>query len=286
VTAGPDIGEGPAGSVAEFVVSRTVRDSAAMLDAVSAPAPGDPFVITQPSRRYFEEVGSPTEKLRIAWTTDSWKPAASVDSEVVHCVEKVVSECEGAGHELVEDSPTFDYEEFLDATCKAWGAGLYMMIDMSAATFGRKIEETVEPVMLSYYKYSKSLTAADIFMTEFVLNKFRRNFGKFFETYDMLLTPTLMKLPEQLGTYSKIRTDVDFVSFMRLTDETKGFCPPASVTGQPAISLPLGQSQSGLPIGVQFMGRFGKEDALIRMASWLEQDMPWRDRIPPVHASR
>ncbi len=287
VTAGPDIGEGPAGSVIEFAVSRTVRDSAAMLDAVSAPAPGDPFVILQPGRPYLEEVGAPLESLRIAWTTDPWKPGASVDSEVAQCVETVATECERAGHSLVEASPAFDYEAFLDAICKSWGLGLHVLMDTSGAAFGRRVsEETVEPVMLSYYEYSRGLTAADGFMSEFTLNKLRRGFGRFFETYDVLLTPTLTRLPEPLGTYSKLRTDLDFVGFMRLTDETKAFCPPASVTGQPAISLPLGQSRSALPIGVQFMGRFGREDILIRLASWLEHTLPWRDRIPDVHASR
>ena len=287
VTLGPDIGEIWPGMLQEFVLSRTVRDTALMLDAVSGPAPGDPFIITQPVRPFAQEVNAPAERLRIAWTTDSWQPGVTVDSEVARCVEEVVSECEGAGHELVEASPAFDYEEFLDATCKAWAFGLYVGMDMFGAALGRKVsEETVEPVMLSYYKYSKSLTAADMFMTEFVLNKFRRTFGQFFERYDMLLTPTLTKLPGPLGKYSKMRTDVDYVGFMRLCDDTKGFTSVANVTGQPAISLPLGHSQSGLPIGTQFIARFGDEAALIRLASSLEREMPWRDRIPPVHASR
>jgi amidase len=284
VTGGPDFGEIFSGTLQEFVVTRTVRDTALMLDAVSAPAPGDPFVITQPSRPYMQEVGVPTGKLRIAWTIDSWKPGASVDSEVVRCVEKVVSLFEGAGHELVEASPSFDYEEFLDATSKAWAFGMYAGMDMFGAMMGRKVsEETVEPVILSYYEYSKSLTAADMFMTEFALNKFRRIFGQFFERYDVLLTPTLAKLPEPVGSYSKMRTDVDYVGFFRLCDDTKGFCAAPNVTGQPAISLPLGQSNSGLPLGMQFIARFGDEAALIRLASLLEQEMPWSDRIPPVH---
>jgi amidase len=287
VTSGPDIGELFSGMLQEFVVTRTVRDTAVMLDAVSAPAPGDPFVISQPARPYAQEVNAPPGRLRIAWTTDSWKPGASVDSEVIHCVEQVISECERAGHEIVEASPVFDYEEFSDITLKAWAFGLYAGMDMFGGMMGRKVsEETVEPVILSYYEYSKGLTAADMFMVEFVLNKIRRNFGKFFETYDMLLTPTLTKLPEPLGKYSKTRTDVDYVGFMRLCDETKAFCSAANVTGQPAISLPLGQSKSGLPIGVQFMSKFGEEDALIRLASSLEREMPWHDLIPPVHASR
>jgi amidase len=287
VTLGPDLGEMWPGMLQEFVLTRTVRDTALMLDMVSSPAPGDPFVITQPTQSYAKEVNVPTGHLRIAWTTDSWQPGAHVDSEVVHCVEQVVSECERLGHELIEASPIFDYEEYLRATCVAWSFGLYAGMDMFAGMMGRKIsEETLEPVMLSFYNYSKGLTAADMLMTEFAFNKFRRTFGIFFEQYDMLLTPTLVKLPEPICKYTKMRTDIDYVGYMRLQDEVRIHPPAANVTGQPAISLPLGQSQSGLPIGVQFMAKFGKEDALIRLASSLEKEMPWHDRIPPVHVSR
>jgi amidase len=288
VTLGPDLGELWPGMLQEFVLTRTVRDTALMLDMVSGPAAGDPFIITQPVRPYAQEVNAPAEEhLRIAWTANSWQPGGFVDPEVVRCVEQVVSECERAGHELIEASPVFDYEEYLKAVCVAWAFGLYAGMDMFAAAMGRTIsEETLEPVMLSFYKYSKGLTGTDMIMTEFFLNKFRRAFGKFFERYDMLLTPTLIKLPEPLGKYTKIRTDVDYVGYMRLCDEIRVHTTAANVTGQPAMTLPLGCSQSGLPIGVQFMGRFGEEGALIRLASSLEKQVPWHERIPPVHASR
>ena len=287
VTLGPDIGELWPGMLQEFVLSRTVRDTAVMLDAVSNPVLGDPFIIKQPVRPYVQELNAPTERLRIAWTTDPWHPGGSVDSEVVRCVEQVVSECERAGHELVQASPVFDYEEYLHAVCVAWAFGMYIGLDMFAGAMGRKIsEETVEPVMLSFYEYSKGLTAADMFMAEFVLNQFRRNFGKFFEEYDMLLAPTLNQLPEPHGKYSKTRTDLDYLDFMRLCEETKVHTTVANVTGQPAMTLPLGQSRSGLPIGIQFMARFGEEGTLIRLASSLEKEMPWHHRIPPIHASQ
>ena len=161
------------------------------------------------------------------------------------------------------------------------------MMDMFAAMIGKPIsEETLEPVLVSFYNYSKGLTATDMLMTEFALNKFRRNFGTFFEQYDLLLTPTLVKVPEPIGTYTKMRNDIDYVGYMRLCDEVRIHPPAANVTGQPAISLPLGQSRSGLPIGVQFMARFGEESTLIRLASLLEKELPWRDRIPPTHVSR
>jgi amidase len=142
---------------------------------------------------------------------------------------------------------------------------------MFAAMTRRPIsEETLEPVMLSFYNYSKGLTGADMMMTEFWLNKFTRTFGDFFKQYDMLLTPTLVKLPQPIGTYTKMRKDIDYVGYMRLNDEIRIHPPAANITGQPAISLPLGQSNSGLPIGIQFMARFGDESGLIRLASSLE----------------
>ncbi len=287
VTLGPDIGDTWPGMLQEFVLTRTVRDTALMLDVVSKPVLGDPFTIIQPVRPYAQEVNTPIERLRIAWTTDSWQPGGSVNSEVVRCVEHVVSECERAGHELVEASPVFHYEEYLHAICVAWALGMYAWMDAFAAAEGRAIsEETMEHVMLSFYNYSKGLTGADMFTAEFALNKFRRTFGKFFEHYDILLTPTLIKLPGPLGKYTKMRTDLGYVDYMRFCDEIRVHTTAANVTGQPAITLPLGHSQSGLPIGVQFTARFGEEGTLIRLARSLEQQMPWRDRIPPVHASR
>ncbi len=287
VTLGPDIGEAFSGMLQEFVLSRTVRDTAVMLDLVSKPVLGDPVIIVQPARPYAQELNAPAEKRRIAWTVDPWQPEASVNSEVVCCVEQVVSECERAGHELVEASPIFDYEELLHALCAAWAFGVYAGLDALAAAKGQTIsDENVEPLLLSLYKYSKDLTGADMFIAEYALNKFRRTFGKFFEQYDVLLTPTLTKLPGPLGTYAKMRTDLDYVDYMRRSDEIRVHTTAANATGQPAITLPLGQSRSGLPIGVQFMARFGAESTLIRLASSLEQQMPWRDRIPLVHASR
>ena len=164
---------------------------------------------------------------------------------------------------------------------------MYAGLDAVAAAEGRTIiEENIGQVLLSLYNYSRGLTAADMMTAEFTLNNFRRTFGKFFEQYDILLTPTLIKLPEPLGTYTKIRADLDLVDYMRLCDESRVHTTAANATGQPAMTLPLGHSRSGLSIGVHFMARFGEEGTLIRLASSLEQQMPWRDRIPPVHASR
>ncbi len=287
VTLGPDMSEAWPGMLQEFLVSRTVRDTAAMLDAVSAPAPGDPFIIPQPVRPYAREVGAPVRPTRIAWTADSWQPETTTDPEIVDAVEEVAHYLEKAGHTLVHASPAFDYETYFKTTIDAWSFGLYGGFEMFAAMTGRPLnEETLEPVMLSFYEYSKQLPAGTMFGTELMLNALRRTFGEFFTKYDLLLTPTLVKLPQPLGTYTKMRKDMDYPAFMRQNDSIRIHPPAANITGQPAISLPLAWSRSGLPIGVQFMARFAEEGTLIRLASWFEKAIPWRDRMPPVHAGR
>ena len=189
MTLGPDLGELWPGMLQEFVLSRTVRDTALMLDIVSGPAPGDPFLITQPVRPYAQEANTPAEeRLRIAWTANSWQPGGFVNAEIVRCMEQVVSECERAGHELIEASPVFDYEEYPKGSMHSLGLRTVCRDGYLRQTaLGRTIsEETLEPVMLSFYKYSKGLTGTDMITTEFFLNKFRRAFGNFFEQYDML----------------------------------------------------------------------------------------------------
>jgi amidase len=287
VTQGPNSAERLAGMVQELAVSWTVRDTAVMLDAVSQPAPGDPFIIVQPYRPYGQEVNAPVGRLRIAWTTRSWQPGTVVHSEVVRCMEQVATQCETMGHEVAEATPVFEYEEYLRALCVIWEFGFDATLDTLAAEMGRTInEETLEPVTMSCYRCARRVRAADIVMSDSVLNKLRRTFGRFFREYDVLLTPTLAQPPEPLGKYALKRTDLDFVGYFRLCDEMNMHLPLFNVTGQPAISLPLGETNSGLPIGVQFVARFGEEATLIRLACAFEKAMPWRDRIPPMHVSR
>ena len=287
VTQGPDAAEVLAGMAQEFIVSRTVRDTATMLDAVSQPAPGDPFIIEQPTRSYIEEMGRTNENLRIAWTAQSWQPGAVVDSEVVRSVERAVAECEEMGHTAVEATPTFDYDEYLRGLSVAWEFGFDVMADAVAKEKGREVgEETLEPVTLAYYQSAKGLGAKDVAMSEGVLNRLRRNFGQFFQDYDVMLTPTLAQLPGPLGKFALTRTDLDFPSYFKLGDELAVHSAPFNITGQPAISLPLYMSKSNVPIGIQFAARFGREDVLIKLASAFEKAMPWSDRLPPVHVGR
>jgi amidase len=286
VSSGPGAAESLAGMSQEFVVCRTVRDAAAMLDAVARPMPGDPFVIARQPEPYLRQVGAPAGQLRIAWTARSWQPGTPVDPEVAACVERAARQCEALGHIVAEDSPAFEYESFLRAICIGWAFGFDTEVDELAAALGRTVDDqTLEPITLAYYQYARGLTAADVVWADQAANQLRRSAGQFFEAYDLLITPTLMRAPEPLGKYSQSRGDLDFFDFFRLCDELCVHMPLFNLTGQPAISLPLGLSESGLPIGVQLAARFGREDVLLRIASAFEEALPWRARQPGVHAS-
>jgi amidase len=286
VTSGPLAAESLAGMTQEFVVCRTVRDAAAMLDAVAGPMVGDPFVILQPAQPYLHYIGAPPGRLRMAWTTRSWQPGTAVDPEVARCVERAAAQCAALGHSVTEASPMFDYEAFLRAICIGWAFGFDVEVDQLAAAMERSVgDATLEPVTLTYYHFARGLSAADMVWAEHTANQLRRSVGQFFAGYDILITPTLMQLPEPLGKYTQSRDDLDFYNFFRLCDELSVHMPLFNLTGQPAISLPLGMSASGLPIGVQFVAQFGREDLLLGLASAFEEAMPWRARHPAIHVS-
>lgn len=287
VSLGPELSEAMLGMHLHFGLSRTVRDTAALLDAVAQPAPGDPFIIMQPQRPYLQEVGVPTNRLRIAWTRTSWQPGTALHPEITPALEKIVDLLEAMGHELTEVETLYDYEAFVNAIWVGWAWGFDVYLDDLAAALGRRInEETLEPVTLSLYHLAKGLTAAKMARAEETYNAIRRKVGQFFQRYDLLLTPTIAQLGDPIGKYSQNVTDVDFIGFFRRCDQSDMYLPLANLTGQPAISLPLAHSAAGLPIGFQFVARFGREDLLIRLASALEAALPWRQRTPPIHAGQ
>jgi amidase len=287
VSTGPLEAESLGGMSQEFVLCRSVRDAAAMLDAVAQPMSGDPFVILQAMQPYLQQLDAPVEPLRIAWTAHSWQPGSHVDREVAACVARAAELCATLGHHVVEDQPAFEYESFLRTVCVSWAFGFDVEIDELAAQMRRPVDATtLEPVTLAYYQFARGLSAADLLAAERAANALRRDTGRFFDRYDLLITPTLMRLPEPLGIYAQAREDLDFYSFFRLCDEMSVHMPLFNLTGQPAISLPLGMSATGLPIGVQFVARFGREDLLLRLARVFEEAIPWRDRRPPIHVAQ
>jgi amidase len=282
VTFGPDADERLFGLVQEFVVSRTVRDTAAMLDAVSQPASGDPFIIVQPRQTYLKEINAPTGKLRIAFTSESWT-GIEVNPEVADKVNEVARLCEEMGHDVEAAKPQFDLEPYFGALGVMWGSSLCFACDRLAGIMNRPVDgDHLEPVTFSIYESSGNYSAADIISAKIALNTVRRKVGRFFESYDLLLTPTVTQLPAALGTID-LNQDEGLEAWEYGTAQFNAFTNLGNATGYPAISLPLCQSADGLPIGMQFMARFGEEALLLQVASAFEKALPWADHKPPVH---
>jgi amidase len=282
---GPDYADPLCGLAIEFAVTRTVRDAAALLDAVAGPDVGAPAMIAPAPRPYANEVGAPTGKLRIAWTTTP-ASGAKIDPECVKAVHETVRTLEGLGHTLIEGAPKYDWDEFLNNVHLIWAAFTALSVDSAAKALGRKPgPDNLEAVTLACYEEGKRITALELLYAQAHGNMLSRSVGAFFETVDALVTPTIARPAIQLGILNqnkKVETAMEW------TREVFAYCPFTPLfnsTGQPAISLPLYATPAGVPVGVQIAGRFGDEATLIRLASQLEEARPWSKRKPSVHAA-
>jgi amidase len=285
ISGGPDRQDSMFGLAREFVVSRSVRDTAAMLDAVHGAQMGDPFIIVKPERPYTGELQAPIRKLRIAFTTDAWGPYP-VDGEIQKIVEKTASVCEEMGHRVEVESPPLDFVKVNTAVMNAFGLADADLAE-DAEDMGRELSlDYLEPGTLKMIERARNLTITEAMESFETMRQARFIVGQFFQKYDLLITPSLSLLPQPHGEFSTKRDDLEPHEFWENDFRIFQHMGLFNVTGTPSISLPLGQSESGLPIGVQFAAPFGDEAALIRIAAAFEKAMPWKDRIPPVHVSR
>ncbi len=285
ISAGPDDADPLGGMAISFAITRSLRDCAAVLDAVSGPGVGDPYEIALPERPYAEEVRLPAGRLRIAFTTRPWS-GLSLDPELAEGVRAVAKILEGMGHSLSEHAPEFDYEHFLAAQIDLWCGHTALGIDQVAEVLGRKPStDNLQTTSLAMYEAGKRLSATQFLAAEAVYNTITRQVGEFFRQVDVLLTPTCTVLPLPLDAHD---IDAPGGTVKDLFDHLapiETFTALFNGTGQPAMSLPLCWSKSGLPLGMQFVGRFGPEATLFRLAGALEQELPWRDRRPAIHVS-
>ena len=285
VPSGPDYGDLLCGLACEFVLTRSVRDAAAMLDAVAGPDVGAPSHPVPPAQPYREEIARPPGRLRIAWTATP-ASGAKVDPECEKAVHETVRLLESLGHTLIEDRPRFDWNAFLENVHVIWTAFAVTSIDFAMAASGRKPgPDNLEAVTLACYEDGKRYSAADLINAMAHGNAVSRQVGAFFERVDALITPTIARPPAPLGEVNQDRKGMTAKEWTHQVFSYVPFTPLFNTTGQPAISLPLHWSASGLPIGVQFAGRFGDEATLLRLAAQLEQARPWAQRRPTTHAA-
>ena len=271
---GPDFGDVMNGLVVEHALTRSVRDSAALLDATAGPDVGDPYWAPPPERPYFQEVGADPGRLRIAFTTKAVTDV-TVHADCVQAVEDAAKLCADLGHEIEEKSVPLNAEMLVGAFSVLWAAGTGSTIKALGGT-----RDQVEPLTWAQKEMSDQYSAADYILAMQTLQGISREFARFFQDYDVLLTPTLAEPPLPLGSFNS-PPDNPLQGFYR-SAEFVCFAPVCNMTGQPGMSVPLFWNNDNLPVGSHFIGRFGEEATLFRLAAQLEEARPWAERRPPV----
>ena len=298
---GPNRGQFWRGASVEHVLTRSVRDSAAMLDATHGPDPGAAFEIPPPTGPWLAEVERDPAPLRIAYTT-----IPCVDTEVhPDCIDAVADAAallESLGHEVVEDHIPIDGDAFARNFLTVVAGELGADIGEASLAVGRRPRRhELEPSTWALGLISSALSAQQYAASLRQMEVMARDVGEFFEQYDIVLTPTVSVPPPPLGTIGPSpaeRTQLKILGMFGsgrlikaagLIDQAAKsaldfipWTPVYNITGHPAMSVPLYWSEEGLPIGVHFVGRFAREDTLFRLAGQLERARPWFDRLPPM----
>jgi amidase len=276
---GPLVGEGWSGMSVGHVVTISVRDSAALLDATHGPAPGDPYPAPPVARPFLAEVGADPGRLRIALVTVP-PDGTPVHPDCVAAAENAARLCAELGH-VVEpaDLPPLP-PIFAGATGIIICANLRNTLEKRGRALGREPRpDDVERVTWQMAERGRRHSAAEYAGAVQGIHDVGRTLAPFFARYDVLLSPTLAQPPVALGHLDMMLDDLD--AFTERLAAFMPFTPLFNITGQPAASLPLSWNAQGLPIGVQFAAPFGDEATLFRLAAQLEAAAPWRDRRPP-----
>lgn len=285
VSVGPAMGEVWAGLVADHVVSTSVRDSAAILDATAGPMPGDPYYAPPPARPFLAEVGAPPGKLRIGLRTKTGNPQIESHPECVRAARETAKLLESLGHVVEEAHPPAldDLAAFgpFSVLLAAWTA---RDIDAWSERIRRPVEaDDVELHNHTMAEIGRRVTGPQYVQAVVWLQAHSRRIQSWWDRgFDLLLTPTLAEPPPPLGEFAPTRENP--LAGMMRSGPFAVYTSPFNITGQPAISLPLHWSDASLPIGVQLVAAYAREDVLFRVASQLEEARPWAGRRPRVHA--
>jgi amidase len=279
----PNCGDVMSGLVVEHAVTQSVRDSARLLDAIAGPAVGDPYWAPPLRRALAEEVGADPGRLRIAFTAAA-PTGAPVHHDCVAAVRDAAALCAKLGHEVTEGTPTFDGELLVQSFTTVWAAGAAWSIDSIAHATGLKpTPEQFERFTWNLAELGRRITSSEYLLAVQALQLVGREIARFQQTYDVWLTPTLAEPPVPLGTMSTAIDDP--MPTLKRAAAFVPFTPLCNASGQPAMSVPLFWNEAGMPIGTHFVGRFGDEATLFRLAAQLEAARPWAHRRPPILAS-
>jgi amidase len=282
VSQGPMVGEGWAGGTIDGSVTRSVRDAAAVIDAISHRLPGEPYYAPVLPRPLRDEVGADPGRLRVGFLDRPLGEGYLDDPECRAAVAHAARLLESLGHHVEESAPEamFDPEfghRFNDVIAADTEAGFR---DFEAA-LGRPIADAeIEPRNARYREIARGIDAVRYLEARAWIGLWARRMADWWGSFDLLVTPTLGAPPPRLGWFTAEGPDAEGRRIRSFIPYTAQF----NMTGQPAISLPLHWTADGLPIGVQLVAGYGREDLLVQVASRLEQAAPWADRRPPVSA--
>jgi Asp-tRNA(Asn)/Glu-tRNA(Gln) amidotransferase A subunit family amidase len=270
--------EGWGGFSIQHAVTRSVRDSAVLLDIVSTPQPGDPYWAPPPARPFAQEVGVAPGRLKIAFTVESIA-GPELDPRCVQAVRDAARLCESLGHEVEEITLGWDYAAVQAAGGQIIGANVAALLDNEARRRGREIGEgELESLTLQVYESGRRIGGPQYIQALQTAHAFGRRAAGVFAGFDILMTSTLGLPPVPVGWLR----DGDPAQYMRRLLTFMPNTQPFNVSGQPAMTVPLAWSPENLPIGVQFVGQPAGEGLLFRLAGQLEQAAPWADRRPPL----
>jgi amidase len=275
-----EVSDGALGFSVHHVVSRTVRDSAAMLDATGYAQPGDPFQAPAKDGPYLAEVDRSPGKLRIAWSaeTPSGRP---IPEAMLADLLRTVELLKGLGHEVFEQGLGIDYRTLFRAQSLASASNFSANILRWIEKLGREPgEDELGPLASRAFSAGKVITGQQAFWGFQQLRLMNRQILTAFEDFDVYLTPVMNTPAPRVDWLDPQMTDTK--EFDQRQSATYGTTPPANFTGQPSLSLPLWQSEDGLPVGMMFTGRFADEATLYRLAGQLEKELPWKDRKPAI----
>jgi amidase len=282
VSQGPLVGEAWAGGVIDGAVTRTVRDAAAVLDVISGRMTGEPYYAPALPRPLPAEVGADPGALRIGILDRPGVEGYLDDPECRAAVAGGARLLESLGHHVEESAPAALFEqEFVahfTALIAADAAATFQAFEM---LLGRPIgDDEIEPRNVAYRQGGRAMGVVAYLESRAWLSMWARRMADWWTGYDLLLTPTLGGRPPELGWFTAAGPEQEGLRVVSFIPYTAQF----NMTGQPAVSLPLHQTPEGLPVGVQLVAAYGREDILVRVASQLEQAAPWSERHPPVHA--
>lgn len=282
-TFAPLYGDAFGGWAVEHALTRSVRDSAALLDVTRGPAPGDPYAVPPPERPYVDEVGRPPGRLRVAYTTRT-ADGRPPHPECRRALEDTVALCESLGHHVLERDLTELTPDVGERIGMVYDAAAVWIVRYWSRIVGRAPErDELEPFTWALYERGLAATGGDYLLAVTDLQSFARRVAAAFQGFDVWMSPTLAQLPPPLGSMTE--TPEEPFRGNDVAGELVAFpLVVANITGNPAMSVPAHWAEDGLPVGVNVMAAFGDEGTLFRLAAQLEEARPWAHRRPPVWA--